>query len=304
MTVIWVAEDINKNGTFKQTKAEVLCTLSCLLFIKHYHPDFKTVFFVDQYTKKYYEPFGFLHLFDEINDTLLDQDLGVNRTVYWAAGKIFAQNLFDGPTLTLDLDFRIFNNVSKLGVFDSDITCLWLEDIRNEFYMSPQLAMSYTYLDWKLPWDFNAFNVSFLYLKNQEFRKKYCELAIQYMKSNYKVIPNNLSKIENSKFMMFVEQYMLRQLSKDDKQKVNLLIDNFCYDNDGLTNSIGVNLNNCGSYFYHYGDHKKHMVNKNQFCLDEINSCVYKTNEVIKNEEGLNVFNKINNIDINEGCFC
>ena len=35
MTVIWVAEDINKDGTFKQTKAEVLCTLSCLLFIKH-----------------------------------------------------------------------------------------------------------------------------------------------------------------------------------------------------------------------------------------------------------------------------
>jgi hypothetical protein len=113
------------------------------------------------------------------------------------------------------------------------------------------------------------------------------------MKSNYKVVPNNLSKIENSKFMMFVEQYMLRQLSTQHKQKVNLLIDDFCYDNNGLTNSIGVNLNNCGSYFYHYGDHKKHMVNKNQFCLDEINTCVYKTNEVIKNEEGLNIFNKI-----------
>jgi hypothetical protein len=303
MTVIWVAEDINKNGTFKQSKAEVLCTLSCLLFIKHYYPEYKTVFFVDQYTKKYYEPFGFLHLFDEVNDTLLEEDLGVNKNVYWAAGKIFAQTLFDGPTLTIDLDFRIFDDVSKLGVFDSDITCLWMEDIRNEFYMAPQHAMSYTYLNWRLPWDHNAFNTSFLYLKNDDFRKEYCELAIQYMKSNYKILPRDLSKIENSKFMMFVEQYMLRQLSKKHNQKVNLMIDNFCPIDD-LVTSIGINLNNCGDHFYHYGDHKKHMVEKNQFCLDEIDRCVYKTNEIITNNEGLEVFNKINKIDINEGCFC
>jgi hypothetical protein len=141
MTVIWVAEDINKDGTFKQTKAEVLCTLSCLLFIKHYYPNFKTIFFVDQYTKKYYEQFGFLSLFDEVNETLLDEECGINKTVYWAAGKIIAQKSIEGPTLTLDLDFRIFDDISKFNVFESDISCLWMEDIRNEFYMTPQYAI-------------------------------------------------------------------------------------------------------------------------------------------------------------------
>ena len=306
MTVIWVAEDINKDGTFKQTKAEVLCTLSCLLFIKHYYPNFKTIFFVDQYTKKYYEQFGFLSLFDEVNETLLDEECGINKTVYWAAGKIIAQRSIEGPTLTLDLDFRIFDDITKFNVFESDISCLWMEDIRNEFYMTPQYAMSYTYLDWRLPWDYNAFNTSFLFLKNESFKNLYCDLAISYMRSNYKILPNNLSKVENSKFMMFVEQYMLRQLSKEHNQKCNLLIDNFCpiNTNDDLVKSIGLNLENCGNHFYHYGDHKTHMIIKDNFCMNEIERCTSKTNNVIIDEIQLNVFNKLSKRDINEGCFC
>jgi len=306
MTVIWVAEDINKDGTFKQTKAEVLCTLSCLLFIKHYYPNFKTIFFVDQYTKKYYEQFGFLSLFDEVNETLLDEECGINKTVYWAAGKIIAQRSIEGPTLTLDLDFRIFDDIIKFNVFESDISCLWMEDIRNEFYMTPQYAMSYTYLDWRLPWDYNAFNTSFLFLKNESFKNLYCDLAISYMRSNYKILPNNLSKVENSKFMMFVEQYMLRQLSNEHNQKCNLLIDNFCpiNTNDDLVKSIGLNLKNCGHHFYHYGDHKTHMIIKDNFCMNEIERCTSKTNNVIIDEIQLNVFNKLSKRDINEGCFC
>lgn len=306
MTVIWVAEDINKDGTFKQTKAEVLCTLSCLLFIKHYYPNFKTIFFVDQYTKKYYEQFGFLSLFDEVNETLLDEECGINKTVYWAAGKIIAQKSIEGPTLTLDLDFRIFDDISKFNVFESDISCLWMEDIRNEFYMTPQYAMSYTYLDWKLPWDYNAFNTSFLFLKNESFKNLYCDLAISYMRSNYKILSNTLSKVENSKFMMFVEQYMLRQLSKEHNQKCNLLIDNFSpiNTNDDLVKSIGLNLENCGNHFYHYGDHKTHMIIKDNFCMNEIERCTTKTNNVIIDEIQLNIFNKLSKRDINEGCFC
>jgi hypothetical protein len=306
MTVIWVAEDINKDGTFKQTKAEVLCTLSCLLFIKHYYPNFKTIFFVDQYTKKYYEQFGFLSLFDEVNETLLDEECGINKTVYWAAGKIIAQRSIEGPTLTLDLDFRIFDDISKFNVFESDISCLWMEDIRNEFYMTPQYAMSYTYLDWKLPWDYNAFNTSFLFLKNESFKNLYCDLAISYMRSNYKILPNTLSKIENSKFMMFVEQYMLRQLSKEHNQKCNLLIDNFCpiNTNDNLVKSVGLNLENCGYHFYHYGNHKTHMIIKDNFCMNEIERCTTKTNNVIIDKIQLNVFKKLSKRDINEGCFC
>ena len=95
MNVIWVAQDNKKDGSFKQTKAEILCTISCVLFIKHYYPKFKTNLFVDNHTFKYYEQFGVLDMFDNVDNSLLNQDLGVNLDVYWAAGKIFAQNTFN-----------------------------------------------------------------------------------------------------------------------------------------------------------------------------------------------------------------
>ncbi len=110
MNVIMVAEDINKDGSFKQTRGELMCMVSSLAFIKHFYPHFKTTFFVDRFTKEYYKPFGILDLFDEVNDTLLDQKVLIDKNIFWAAGKIMAQRETNGPTLTLDLDFLYIHN--------------------------------------------------------------------------------------------------------------------------------------------------------------------------------------------------
>ena len=120
MNVIWVAQDNNQDFSFKQSKAEILCTTSCLAFIKQMYPEFKTNFFVDLYTKKYYEQFGILEMFDVVNDTLLSQDLGINKKVFWASGKMLAQSSIDGPTLTLDLDFRVFSDTIMTFKYQKD----------------------------------------------------------------------------------------------------------------------------------------------------------------------------------------
>lgn len=307
MNVIWVAEDIKKDQSFKQTKAEVLCTLSCLLFIKQYYPDFKTIFFVDDYTKKYYEQFGFMELFDEINDTLLNEPIqGIDRNVFWAAGKILAQRNTPGPTLTIDLDFRIFNDISKLGVFDSDICCLWLEAINRQFYFNPTEALEYPGLDWKYDWSDLALNVSFLYLKNEDFKNSYCDLALEYMKSCFGKLPELNDKVERNKFILFAEQYMLHQLAKEQGQQIKLLIDNFypIPKSVDYIKSSGIDMANCGFHFYHYGDHKTKMINKEPHFYNEISKCYFAVNSKIKDEGCVNIFNKIYNISEYEGCFC
>lgn len=307
MNVIWVAEDIKKNQSFRQTKAEVLCTLSCLLFIKQYHPNFKTIFFVDDYTKKYYEQFGFLKLFDEVNDTLLNQQIeGIDRNLFWAAGKILAQRHTQGPTLTLDLDFRIFNDISKFGIFDEEICCLWVEYINDTFYFTHDQALSQTGLEWEYDWDNFALNVSFLYLKNNDFKNLYCDTAIEYMKSCFGKIPQIKDRVERNKFILFAEQYMLYQLAKKNNQQVKLLIDDF-YPIPKVTKNIkssGIDLGNCGFHFYHYGDHKNKMINKEPHFYTEIENCHFVTNNKIKDKNHLDIFNKIFNISEYEGCFC
>jgi hypothetical protein len=293
MTVIWVAEDIMKDGSFTQTKAELMCTVSCVLFIKQYYPDFKRVFFVDDYTKEYYNRLGVLDLFDEVNDTLLNEPINIDKDIFWAASKILAQRITSGPTITFDLDFRIYDDISKFGAFDGDVGCLWLEDINNEFYGSPENLLKYPRLDWGFNWGVNALNVSFLYLKNEEFKNLYCDYALEFMKSSYNRIPKNLDRVQNNKFILFIEQYMLYQLSLVHNQTVKLLIDDFYPIGDSNIKSCGINMNTCGNYFYHFGDHKKTMVTDREFYYNEINRCYEITNQRINNKYDLGIFNKI-----------
>jgi len=293
MTVIWVAEDIRKDGSFTQTKAELICTISCVLFIKQYYPNFKRVFFVDNFTKEYYNRLGVLDLFDEVNDTLLNESINIDKDIFWAASKILAQRITSGPTITFDLDFRIYDDISKFGAFDGDVGCLWLEETNNEFYGSPENLLKYPRLNWDFNWGINALNVSFLYLKNEEFKNLYCDYALEFMKSSYNRIPKNLDRVQNNKFILFIEQYMLYQLSLEHNQTVKLLIDDFYPIMDNNVKSCGITMNTCGNYFYHFGDHKKTMITDKEFYNNEINRCYEITNQRINNKDDLDIFNKI-----------
>lgn len=293
MTVIWVAEDIRKDGLFTQTKAELMCTVSCILFIKQYYPNFKRVFFVDNFTKEYYNRLGVLDLFDEVNDTLLNESINIDKSIFWAASKILAQRITTGPTITFDLDFRIYDDISKFGAFDGDVGCLWLEETNNEFYGSPENLLKYPRLNWNFNWGVNALNVSFLYLKNEEFKNLYCDYALEFMKSSYNRIPKNLGRIQNNKFILFIEQYMLYQLSLEHNQTVKLLIDDFYPIRDVNVKSCGITMNTCGKHFYHFGDHKKTMITDKEFYNNEINRCHEITNQRINNKDDLDIFNKI-----------
>jgi len=262
MNVIMVAEDINKDGSFKQTKGELMCTVSNLAFIKHYYPDFHTILFVDSFTKSYYESFGITELFDEVNDTLLEQHVDIDKTIFWAAGKLMAQRITTGPTLTMDLDFWVHSDISMFGIFDSDISCLWVEEI-------------------------------------------YCDLAIQYMKSMYGKIPNDLTFDEKTKYILFAEQYLLNQIAKKNNKKVKVLVDDF-YNIKHLdyVESIGVNMKNCPNYIYHMGNHKEEYRKKNSFATEGIERFYKKTKSVITDQKFMEVMNNIYNKSEYEGCFC
>jgi len=305
MTVIWVANEVKKNGKFIQTKAEVLCTASCLLFIKHFYPEWKTIFFVDRITKEYYNQFGILELFDEVNDTLLEEPSEINTDVFWAAGKIRAQRFVEGPTLTIDLDFRFYTNLTELGFFDADVSGLWLEQTEGKYYyISPEDALSNTGMFSDYEWDNRALNVSILFLKNNEFKNLYCDWVLEYMKRvsyNFKGCEIHLNDI----YILFAEQYMLNQLIRQNKQKVKVLINN--YENKKLPDYVKgtkVEYLNAGEFFYHYGTDKQDMRDRNEKYYREINHSHYITNKSITNEKHLEMFNKIYNIDENEGCFC
>ena len=305
MNVIMVAEDINKDGSFKQSKGELLCTVSNLAFIKHYFPTFHTILYVDTFTKQYYESFGITELFDEVNDSLLEQSVDIDKKVFWASGKLLAQRETQAPLLTLDLDFWIFSDISKLGIFDSEISCLWMEELNHDFYADPKDIMKISGLNWKFDWDNYATNVSFLYIKDNEFKNIYCNMAINFMRTMFNKVEWNPNHHENTKYILFAEQYMLNQLVKKYGKDIKVLIDDFYpIDNLKYVKSVGVNLDNCVDYVYHMGNHKEHYRKNNEFAVMGMNKIYDMTNKHIKDERFLNLMNKIYNMSEYEGNFC
>jgi hypothetical protein len=306
MNVLWVSENINKESVFKLDKAQLLCIVSNLLFIKHFNPEFKTIFFVDKTNRDYYQHLGILDLFDQVDDTTLDTPIKINKKIFWSAGKILAQRHIKGPTLTVDLDFRIFSDIGKLGVFNSDVTCLWLENTENsEFYFDSKYASDLFRIDKIHYWSKYALNVSFLFLKNEWFKNLYCDYILDLMTKSYSLIEYSQDKTVNNKPILFLEQYMLHQLCMEHYQHINLLIDNFenIPHHQNYLHSIGVNMSNCPNYFYHYGDHKLIFKNKGVEFDNEIRCNYDVTNSIIRNKKGLEVFNYIYSLDKNDYFF-
>ena len=159
MTVLWVANDIYKNGSFSQSKGEILCTVLCMAFVKKYYPEWKRVLFVDSFTKSIYQSLGVLDLMDEVNDTLLDESIAINTDIFWAGGKIRAQRAVEGPLVLFDLDVRFQADLRQMGLFDKDAACMWLEDTSRK-YFSPEHALQDTGLTYDFDWDNIVLNVS------------------------------------------------------------------------------------------------------------------------------------------------
>ena len=306
MNVIWVATDNNKNGTYIQTKPEVLCLVSCLSFIKHYYPSWKTYFYVDKWTKEYYRQFGILDLFDTVDDKLLDNIQDINIDVFWAAGKIIAQRNTPGPTLTIDLDMRIFHDIQSLGFLDGDISCLWLE-IMNEHYISHEKALQGTNLSMDFEWDNKALNVSILHIKNEWFKNLYCDTAIEYMKAASKILNKpSYTKFEKDGYILFAEQYLLHELSKKYNQQIKLFVSDYrdFIDLPSYITSIDNTYMQTGRYLFHYAGGKVDMRERKPLYYSELSHMNAVTNNIIKDEKMLSVFNKIYNMSDDERCFC
>jgi hypothetical protein len=176
----------------------------------------------------------------------------------------------------------------------------------NKNYLKPQDAFDNININWDYDWGDKSLNVSFLYIKDEKFRKLYCSDAIEYMVETSKVIKDKFEKSERGKYITFVEQHMLCELVKKLNLKTKVLIHD--YESDLVLpnhiEGVGISYQNAGEYLYHYASGKIEMKNKGKTYVDELNHMYNITNSIVTDTKYLNTFNKIYNISDNESCFC
>lgn len=302
MNAIWVAHDRNKDLSWKQSKPELMTLVSNLLFVKKFFPYFNRILYCDDYTLKYLSQFNIPSLFNETNTSVLNRSYKINPQFFWAYSKILAQRATKGPTVVFDLDFRLFKNISELGFFNYDVGAYCFESIQGKYYYStPEHCLKDIVIGKDFDWDGYALNVSCLYIRDNEFKNRYCDYALDYM-YQWTDMKYDIGYCEN--YILFAEQYMLSQFVKKYNKKVSVLINN---EQEGplpdYSIDLGIDLKNSSNFFYHYGNNKKDFSVGTEKYQIEIDTIKEYAEYALNDERGISILNKIYNIKDDEGCF-
>jgi hypothetical protein len=105
-------------------------------------------------------------------------------------------------------------------------------------------------------------------------------------------------------YILFAEQYMLAQLINKNGKKIGTVIEDF---QDGplppYAVGLGVSKNNYDQYAYHYGNNKPDFYVGSDLYKLEVETIKGYANQELDDKRGLEILNRIANIDDNEGCF-
>lgn len=304
MNAIWVAHDRNKDGSWNQSKPELLTLVSNLMFIRKFYPNFNRILYCDDHTKKYLSQFGITSLFHETNESVLNKSYKINANVFWAYSKLLAQRATKGPTVVFDLDFRLFKDLNDIRFFDYDLGAFSVESIQGKYYYnSPEHCLENIIINKKFDFDNHAITVCCLYIKDNDFKNLYCDWAIEYM---YQWTYNHRGDFTEygENYILFAEQYMLAQLIKRENKKIGVILNDF---QDGPLPSyavdLGVSRDTFTQYVYHYGNSKPEFSVGNPSYQLEVDTIVNYANLVLDDKKGLEILNRIANIKDDEGCF-
>ena len=115
---------------------------------------------------------------------------------------------------------------------------------------------------------------------------------------------NDIHKEEWSGLILFTEQYLTHQFAKTLNQKIKVLVDDFYpigYRNNYIE-SIGINYKSSGQNFYHFGKHKKRLVDKNYnklMCKDFYDF----SKKILIDKDSIQILDNIYNIALDDKCF-
>lgn len=254
MTTLWVLENINQDRAY-YSKFNILCLFSSAVLYKKYHPEHITKFYCDPMTYKFVEDLGAINLWDEVVEFKFN--LPINKQVFWASSKLHILSQIKEPVVIIDNDSLVYTNLDS--VLTDQVVVSNLEDGKGYYPLGydPHVRK----LSYKARWQADAVNVSFLYLPDPMFTKKYADLSIQIMKEFTEL------GAPDSRFLIFAEQLLLKHLIDKDNIPFKSLIAT-SWDCQawqwGKNHDKGIwPFPESNKYYYHYGPLKSFFKDLN-----------------------------------------
>ena len=109
----WTAPYLINSSTYEMKDYEILMTILSALKWREKNGSIKMV--TDKTGKEYYKKIGIEAIWDLGIECKLDgiYDL-VNKEIFWAAGKVYALSMEDGPIAMIDTDFIVWKPLEEL----------------------------------------------------------------------------------------------------------------------------------------------------------------------------------------------
>jgi hypothetical protein len=221
VTHIHVCQQLDK--PFKFWKAELYMMLGQIELWKKYY-DAPTKLYCDSNTKQIIESIGILDAWDEVDSTLLDESIDINKTQFWSSGKIRVMQAQQEPYVMSDLDFICFEKLSRSDFFFYDLGVYHKEMwFLNNVYSSPREKLKEAKFKPTVStcWMSNPFNMSFVFMGGMVLNKQFTENSINYMKEASKI---ESPKFNRNQYTVFAEQQLLAAIVGSNGNSYKLLV--------------------------------------------------------------------------------
>jgi len=134
----------------------------------------------DSISGAYYKKLGLERVWNDIREIIPDDLDGINPTMFWAAGKLFALRDTQGDFALIDEDFIVWK---KLSLSKTAVTVAHREDLMPDVYPDPySFGVDFPLLD-RLDRSVLPCNTAFLYIPDEALRQLYTSQSIAFMKS-------------------------------------------------------------------------------------------------------------------------
>lgn len=143
----------------------------------------------------------------------------INPKVFWAAGKLKALELMNEPSVMIDLDLIVWENLDKF--FENQEICvIHKEPIRGEIYPGKDFFhMDQEYqFDASLNWSVQPANTALLYIKDRKLKSDYVKAAEEFM-------IHSTERDDNLCHMVFAEQRLISMYAQKAGKGITTFVD-------------------------------------------------------------------------------
>lgn len=183
LKAVWVLENARKNRNFYMPEIELLYMVASVIQWKKFNPNIPTYLICTYEVHQKFCELDLTYLWDHVDIDILNEGDSIDRGPFWACSKIKAMRKISAPFVMMDNDLYLTrgNVMTEEDFSEFGVVVSHRESGPGYYLLSTHHSLAGLEGLYQPDLRGDSFNVSFLYIRDDDFRKRYCEKAYEWM---------------------------------------------------------------------------------------------------------------------------